>query len=310
MSFSQRYQERWDRASTVRSRPRRRPSGAAGEGDFFPCVRQPLAIHPDVADLGETARTFALVQSAYKYMNDVALTETEVINRTAIRIANGRVAAALSDEVRQIALTVVVDEAYHALVARDFITAVRQSTGIQPLPLPPETELSLAIEALHGELDPALHDDFDVVAICIAENTLTREIVELSRDSELATPFLEALQDHLADEAMHAAFFQRVLATHWQALSDERRAALAAVLPAFVAHYLNVEIQRGFDASILRALGLAEPQVLQIVEDLHGGFRLTPRHPMLASILAMFERVGVFALGPARGAFQASGLLA
>ncbi len=272
-------------------------------------MRQPLATHPDIADLGEAARSFALVQSAYKYMNDVALTETEVINRTAIRIANGRVASALPAEVRQIALTVVVDEAYHALVARDFIAAVHRSTGIEPLPLPSETELSLAIEQVHGELDPALHDDFDVVAICIAENTLTKEIVELSRDSELATPFLEALQDHLADEAMHAAFFQRVLATHWQALTDERRAALAAVLPSFVTHYLNVEIQRGFDASILRALGLDETKVQSVVDDLHGGFRLTPRHPMLASILAMFERVGVFALGPARDAFRASGLL-
>ena len=293
----------------MRSRPRRRPQGDAADGDYFPVIRQPLTIHPDVIDLGENARTFALVQSSYKYMNDVALTETEVINHTAIRIANGRVAAILPSDVRQVALTVVIDEAYHALVARDFIVAVNESTGISPLPLPDQTELSLAIEAAHDELDVALHDDFDVIAICIAENTLTKEIVDLSRDSNLATPFVEALSDHLADEAMHAGFFRRLLAMHWESLTETTRDSLATVLPRFVGRYLNVSIQRTFDASILCALDVAPDRVEAILEDIYGGFTLSARHPMVVSIVALLDKAGVLSHSPTRSAFQAHRLL-
>jgi len=311
VSFSQRYKSRWDGAATVRCGPRPLPDLANESGDYFPELRQPLAMHPDVAALGPNARRFALVQSAYKYMNDVALTETEVVSRTATAIANGRVAANLPQDFRQIALTVVVDEAYHALVARDFIAAVEAATAIASLPLPDCTELSQAIELAHAKLAPAMHDDFDVMALCIAENTLTKEIVDLScAGSELAKSFSQVLKDHLADEVRHAAFFQRVLAQHWQDLPTDRRDALAAVLPDFLLRYLNVETQRGFDASILAALEVAPAAAATIVEDLHGGFALGPRHPMLRAIVAMLDRVGILAYGPVRTALGDRGLIA
>lgn len=311
VSFSHRYKERWDRAATVRCAQRPAPEAATENGDYFPELRQPLAIHPDVVALGAEARRFALVQSAYKYMNDVALTETEVVSRTAIAIANGRVAANLPMEFRQVALTVVVDESYHALVARDFIAAVEKATAIASLPLPSSTELSQAIDLAHGLLDPALHDDFDVMALCIAENTLTKEIVDLScAGGDLAQSFARVLKEHLADEAMHAAFFQRVLAQHWQDLPASRRDALAAVLPDFLLRYLSIGTQRRFDAAILAALGVAPAAAEKIVEDLHGGFVLGPRHPMLRGIVSMFERAGILAHPPVRTALGGRGLIA
>jgi len=309
IGFIERYQDRWDRRATVRSRPRRRPRGEAASGDYYPVMRQPLTIHPEVTALGEQARTFALVQSVYKYMNDVALTETEVVSAAAIGIANGRLGPGLSEEMRQIALTVVVDEAYHALVARDFIIAVQASTGIVPLPPPADTELSRALSATLAELPVALHNDFRLLAVCIAENTLTQEIVELSREGELATAFVEALADHLADEAQHAVYFQKVLAAAWAELDEARRRPLGQALPDFIGRYLNIEIQSAYDAAILRALGLSQSRIEPLLQEIHGGFVLGPSHPMVANILRLLERTGVQGHEPTRRALIAHSLL-
>jgi hypothetical protein len=308
--FLETYQDRWDRRSTIRSRPRRDPAGDAGRGDFYPIVRQPIAIHPEVAELGRDTIARILVQSSYKYMNDVALTETEVVNRTAIRIANGRLAFDFPDIVRQIALTVVVDEAYHALVAREFIRHVEQRTGIAPISLPNETELSRAITATKSVLTPALHDDFDVIAICIAENTLTQEIVDLSAETNLATPFVEALSDHLADEAQHAAFFQGVLDLYWNGIPESHRRELGSALPAFIRAYLNVTLQRGFDTDVLTALGVPAGRVTRIVGDTHDDFDLGPQHPMLANILTLLDKAKVFTHAPTRDVFVAQSWIA
>lgn len=308
--FLETYQDRWDRRSTIRSRPRRDPAGDAGLGDYYPIVRQPIAIHPEVTGLGGEAIAHILVQSSYKYMNDVALTETEVVNRTAIRIANGRLAFDFPDIVRQIALTVVVDEAYHALVAREFIRHVELRTGIAPVALPTETELSRAITATKSVLVPELHDDFDVIAICIAENTLTQEIVDLSGESNLATPFVEALSDHLADEAQHAAFFQGVLDLYWNGIPESHRRALGAALPPFIRAYLNVALQRSFDADVLSALGVPADRVTRIVDDTHDDFGLGPQHPMLANILTLLDKARVFTHAPTRDAFAAQSWIA
>lgn len=304
------YRDIWDRRATIRSRPRRWPVGTADAGDFYPPMRQPLVIHPDVAALGAEATSFVLIQSSYKYMNDIAVTETEIINRTALAIANDRYPGRFSKTVRQGALTVVIDEAYHALVARDYIDAVQRNTGVPPLALPTETELSRAIAATKAELPTAWHDDFDVVAVCIAENTLTHEIVDLSRQAGLASAFTDALSDHLADEARHATFFRKVLDLQWRSIDEDRRTNLGGALPAFLAAYLNVNVQRSFDATVLRALSVPEGRAASILAEIHDCFTLGPHHPMLANILALLRKVGVLDHAPTRTAFASRSLIA
>jgi hypothetical protein len=273
-------------------------------------MRQPLVIHPDVAALGTEATNFVLIQSSYKYMNDIAVIETEIINRTALAIANDRYPGRFSTQVRQGALTVVIDEAYHALVARDYIDAVQRNTGVPPLALPTETELSHAIAAAKAQLPTAWHEDFDIVAVCIAENTLTHEIVDLSRQTGLASAFTDALSDHLADEARHATFFRKVLDLQWRSIEEDRRAALGSLLPAFLSAYLNVGVHRSFDETVLRALSVPEGKAASILAEVHDCFTLAPQHPMLANILALLRKVGVLDHAPTRTAFASRSLIA
>ena len=303
------YRARWDKKAMVRTTPLRMLPELQGDGHHYPLFRQPLCVHPAVIARGEQVVERILLQSCYKYMEDIALTETEVVCRITTAIANGRSRYDFAREVRQVALTVVTDEAYHAYVARDFLDQLAQITGTAPIEHPRDTELSVALEATLRRLPPELHREFEFLAVAIAENTLTREIVDLRADPKLDQAFQIALSDHLGDEAQHAGFFQLFLGLFWRQLEPERRAIVGRALPEFLRGYLGVGIQQHFDAAVLRSVGFAEHEAAQIVEDCHDGYELGPCHPMLVNILRLLNAAGILADGPTRAAFVDARLL-
>ncbi len=78
-------------------------------------------------------RDYALVQSLYKFINDVVIFETEIVDRTARSIAKDHFTIRFPFACRYDAMTVVVDEDYHALVAMDFMQQTIALTGIEPI---------------------------------------------------------------------------------------------------------------------------------------------------------------------------------
>lgn len=303
------YMERWERKATVRSLQRRILPEVRENAYYFPQYRQPLSVHPLVQAKGEDMVRAVLLQSCYKYMEDIALTETEVVCRISTRIANGRMPYDFDPTVARVALTVMTDESYHAHVARDFTQQLAEITETPPIVHPRETELSVALEATQRHLPAELHEDFDLLAVAIAENTLTREIVDLRRDPQLDEAFMIALSDHLSDEAQHSGFFQHFLAELWPQLPEERRTMLGRALPGFLVGYLGVAVQRRFDAAMLTQLGLAPREVATIVDDSHDGFEIGPAHPMLQNVVRLLKSAGILDHQETRSAFVSSGLL-
>src|SRR6056297_2995018 len=112
-------QTQWEGRATVRARPRRLLPDS--NGYFFPKSRQPLCFHPLIQTLGSDAIDFILIQSAYKFMWDIAQIETNIVNEVAEKIANNRYPIPFPESLTFSALTVLVDESYHAYVARDFM---------------------------------------------------------------------------------------------------------------------------------------------------------------------------------------------
>lgn len=83
-------QEKWERRATVRSRPRITYDKTA-TGYYYPISRAPLAIHPSVISKGEKAREFLLIQSLYKYSNDIASIETRVVNEVILKAISDKI---------------------------------------------------------------------------------------------------------------------------------------------------------------------------------------------------------------------------
>ena len=294
-NFVDEYLAKWDRYASVRSHPRKKFSLEGGNAPryFFPPSKQLILLHPLVLALGEEVKQFILIQSFYKYSNDIEMTETEVVNPMATLIANDRLPISFDFKTRKIATSILTDESYHALVASDSTSQVKELSKIEPIALPVQTELSIAIKSIKKQMAPAYHLLFELVAVCIAENTLTKDLVFMQNDKEVNTVFQSIIKEHLLDEARHSIYFLHILKEAWRMMDDGSRFALTEIIPTFLSLYLGNTLQKKFDIKLLGSLNFTKAEAYQIVHDTHDGFQLTKNHPMIKNLLILFDRAGL-----------------
>ena len=199
------FAERWDRSATIRSRPRLIIEDDANA--YYPPDRQPLTQHPVIASLPDETHEFVLLQSLYKYLNDIIIFETELVNRTAQAIARDTFAFSFPPALRLDALSVVIDEDYHAYVAMDYMQQVEAMTGIAPIALPEGIELSHAISASMEKLPADYRHGMELLGIAIAENTVTAEVAAFAARKDLKRSVKLLMSDHLSDEGRHSRFW-------------------------------------------------------------------------------------------------------
>ncbi len=293
MEFPQ--QLNWESKAIVRTKPRL-VFEENQTGYFYPISRQPLALHPLVEDLGADALHYLLVQSLYKYANDIAIIETRVVNQTILTALNDELVYQFSPEQKLDLYTITVDEAYHAYVSFDAMLQIQTHTGIQPLVLPKTIEIELAIQAIKEKLPARYHGEFEFIAICLAENTLTKEIVTMLDQEETHPFFQQLIYEHLSDESRHSGIFFHLLKRFWVNLSDDYQSNITAVLPEFLMLYLGNVVQTEFDKRVLLQLGLTEYEAEEVIDDTYGHFRVTSNHPMLKNILIVLQKAGVVSL--------------
>ncbi|WP_462401569.1 diiron oxygenase [Pseudomonas sp. Marseille-QA0332] len=278
------FADTWEARATIRTRPRR-----LVEDDqrlIYPLSRQPLVLGETFQRECPELRDFVLVQSLYKFINDVVIFETEIVDRTARRIAKDRFAIRFPFACRYDAMTVVVDEDYHALVAMDFLQQTIALTGIEPLELPGEIELSRAIPAALEQVPPHLRDALELVCVGIAENTLTDDVAAFARDDSVKPSVKGLMTDHLLDEGRHSSFWARLTRIYWQAAPEDERQAIAQVLPMFLAQYLTSDIQQDFDSRLVDALPVATPVRQALREEVRAmAYPINHQHPLLGNIL-------------------------
>ncbi|MGY2375053.1 diiron oxygenase [Pseudomonas sp. SDO524_S393] len=279
----------WEHRATVRTRPRR-----LLENDdklIYPLCRQPLVLCATFLEHCPQWRDFVLLQSFYKFLNDVVIFETEIVDRTARNIAKNRFLPAFPLACRYDAMTVVVDEDYHALVALDFLKQTVAMTGIQPLELPGHIELNRALPAAQALVPAHLRDAVELLGVAIAENTVTHEVAAFSKDTHVKSSIRGLMADHLFDEGRHALFWTRLVRLYWQAASPDDRDSIASVLPTFLAQYLTNDLQQRFDRHLIEHLDLST----HLREALHAevtalAFPITRQHPLMSNIITFLQR--------------------
>jgi hypothetical protein len=308
--FLLQYRGRWNDRALVRNKRPKPDVSNAGPEDFFPIGRQPLMSHPQVMELSEDVHRIVLIQSSYKYMNDIAMTEMDPVIESSMRIASDGFSFRFPAIHKSIALTIAVDESYHALVARDYMEDVEKVTGLKPLPMPEGTDLRRAAAGAKALLPYQLRDGFDIITVSIAENTLTREIIELLRTQPDQSPFGVTVREHLSDEAQHCGFFLRLLRFYWRSLSNADRDALGEHLVPFVRAYLSTNTEEAFARSILGSIGFSREEASGIIADVYGGFKLGTWHPMLASITDLLRGAEILNHESVRHSFAEAGWLA
>jgi hypothetical protein len=282
----------WENRATVRTKPKL-IFDPSQKGYFFPRSHQPLSVHPFVEELGEDAIAYLLTQSFYKYVNDIAIIETRVVNQTILNVIHNTLDIEFTYEQKINLHTVMIDEAYHAYVVYDAMQQIQHQTGVKSLSLPSTIEIEYAINTIKHKLEPSYHSMFELIAVCLAENTLTKEIITMVDAEETHPFFQELISDHLADESRHAGIFFHVLHFIWARLSDAYRYNIGGVLPEFLNLYLSNKVQIAFDRNVLLHLGITSIKVDEAITDVYGDFQLTAHHPKLKNILTILQKAGV-----------------
>lgn len=283
------FAEQWERHATIRTRPRR-----LLEQDnrlIYPLSRQPLAVSAVLQRECPEQRDFVLLQTLYKFINDIVIFETEIVDKTARSIAKGRFPLAFPLPCRYDAMTVVVDEDYHALVAMDFLQQTIAATGIEPIPMPAEIELSRAIPAAIAQAPARLQAAVELICVAIAENTVTNDVAAFAKDETVKPAVKGLMADHLADEGRHSAFWTELTRLYWATAPDQDREAIARQLPIFIEHYLTNAIQQRFDTQLIEALPVAPAVTAALKQEVAGlAFPIGPQHPLVLNIIRFFRR--------------------
>ena len=284
----QSFADAWESRATIRTRPRR-----VLENDhklIYPLSRQPLVLSETFLRECPEQRDFALVQTLYKFIHDVVIFETEIVDKTARSIAKNRFAVAFPFACRYDAMTVVVDEDYHALVAMDFMQQTVAMTGITPIELPDEIELSRAIPAAVALAPEHLRSAVELICVAIAENTVTGDVAAFAKDDTVKQSIKGLMADHLLDEGRHSGFWSRMVRIYWHTASEADRQCIAHILPVFIGHYLTNEIQKSFDFRLIESLHISEAARSALKREVSGlAFPINRHHPLVTNIVRFFR---------------------
>ncbi|WP_095190363.1 diiron oxygenase [Pseudomonas sp. Irchel 3E19] len=284
----QSFADAWESRATIRTRPRRVLEN--DERLIYPLSRQPLVLSETFLRECPEQRDFALVQTLYKFINDVVIFETEIVDKTARSIAKNRFAVTFPFACRYDAMTVVVDEDYHALVAMDFMQQTVAMTGIAPIELPDEIELSRAIPVAVALAPEHLRSAVELICVAIAENTVTGDVAAFARDDTVKPSIKGLMADHLLDEGRHSSFWARMVRIYWHTANDADRETIAQILPVFIGHYLTNDIQKTFDLRLIDALPVSEATRRSLRDEVAGlAFPINRHHPLVGNIIKFFH---------------------
>jgi amino acid adenylation domain-containing protein len=298
--------EQWEKKSSIRNRPQR-VLGNKEAQYFFPALEQALCFHPRIIALGDDAKRFILIQSAYVFMKTIFINETEVISNITNKIISGESNINFSRETQQNLLLIIIDESYHAYVANDFILQVSSLTAIEPLRFARSSGLSYALDEIRKTVPQEYKIIFEIIAACIAENSITKELISIARDPLVDPLFYELNDDHIVDEARHGKIFTELLYDLWQEISPAARDIVGPVLPAFIKKYLSRDIAIQNDKIILSKLQLRPDEIDNIIHDTHPNYynnNSLHLNPIVKNITALLQKSGLLKHEGTARAFQ------
>ncbi len=295
--FSSIYSQSWYKGASVRgSNPI--VLNTHSTYPLFPEELQPICGHPLITEFKKFGKEYMLTQMCYKYLQEICITETEVVNPICLNIAYGKVPVSLSEEIKADAFSIIVDEAFHSYVARSFMLQVQKHSGIVALDLPRENEVTKAIKKINAMIPSNMQADFELVATCISENVFTEEIIDVSRMKNVNESFHQLMLDHARDEGRHAGYFAKVMEAYWNQAEEYKKKFFVKVIPQFIEYCLDGIHDRSFLIRLLQEYGLDESKINSLLAVNHNEVTLANKQARIDNIVRFLKRSTVLNYTP------------
>lgn len=286
------YQKIWESRSSIRTRPRKFIDFNK-EGYFFPQNKQPLFLHQAVLDLNSTIKQEILLHSLYKYLNDIINLEISLINSVCNKIIFNDLPVQYSDEIKLYANTIIIDEYYHVYVARDMLLQLNKHFSHLKKFNYNLSDAYNAVLIIKQKLEIKYHDIFEIIAVCIFETTLIRELVEFFNSDDVHPSIKHYVNDHMNDEVKHYGFFYNLLCYTWSNLSNDYRDNIGKFLPDFIKLYLNITSEKKFNLDLLSYIFNDQNKAEAIIGELYIGFDINPEIPIVKNVLNVIRKSGL-----------------
>ncbi len=299
----------WYEKATVRYTPRIIVPDYTTDALIYPTALSIISEHPLVVARGKEIRSFILTQSAYRFLYGVGLLETKFVIQCSLDLVHDRIFP-VDDVQRLQALTVIIDEGYHAHVALDYIVQMRAKSGIAPLSVPQTNRKLDATARVYATLPPELRMDFQLLAVTLAENVLTNEIATMGREKELTKSYITLMTDHVMDEGRHSNYFSDLMRKRWAQLDATVQSTFGTLLPAFLDDFLGIDPHRTFEREMLDACGFPSGDVRRILDDTqetYSGNHATLSTRTKARLFRLAKTFGILDREDVRDAFAACG---
>lgn len=300
------YQERWEARSSVRSRPRKFIDFNKS-GYFFPQDKQPLLLHPSVQQLGEETKQKILLRSFYKYLNDIINLEINLISSTCNKIIYNELLVKYCEDVKLNACTVLIDEYYHVYVAKDMLLQLTNHFPCLEKFAYPISDASHAVAEIKALLDVKFHDIFEILAVSIFETTLVRELVEFFNSEDVHPSIKYYVNDHMNDESRHYNYFFDLLCYTWSELPASYQFEIGQHMAKFIKRYLHIQSDKEYYHEILLHCFQESNKASSIIEEIYKGFDITPEIPIVKNVIAVMRKSGMLDNDAVRKSFESIG---
>jgi|TARA_R110002126_G_C10469531_1_gene500971 hypothetical protein len=305
---AQKYQAKWESRSSVRTRPRK-PIDFSLSGDFFPMDKQVLFLLPEVCALDDKKQAILLL-SFIKYLHDIIQLETHFIYSACHSMMHKDLPIVYADVIKRNVSTIIVDEYYHVYIAYDLLSQLREEHPHLPHIDSHFSDATHAMEIIKQALPQKYHDVFEILAVCIFETTLIRELVTYF-DSETIHPSIKYyINDHMNDEARHFGFFRELLCYTWANIPEDYRQSIGSKLGEFVTLYLNVKADIEHNTCVLSWVLEDSEKAKTLVEKLYHGFKISPDLPIVKNVLKVLTQSDVLSHEAVQRSFVSYGLIA
>lgn len=278
--FSQRYLGEWDKRASVRSKERTRLKSEHLSKSLYLYPLKPFLTHPIVQELGEDQLRKYSFRAAADMLQLVSNFETQLVTDQCCKLANHEIGIFLPDSVKQVALTVGVDEVYHAFTANEFLIDLKNLTGISPSSIDlndllndsphPFNPLDISeFDYFKNNLPNELQRIGETVLLCIMENSFTEELFGITKGADLSNPFEAYVREHVIDETRHMNFFRNLLKHIWTSIDEGKKNILGSVIVSYfdTFHNLNSDSFKQFSELELRKFGLDKTLAAQVYSD-------------------------------------------
>jgi hypothetical protein len=297
------YQFIWETRSSIRSRPRKiidfnKP------GYFFSENKQPLLLNEELKRLLHNKKEEVLLQTFKKYLYDIINLEIKLISSVCHSILYTNLIIPFNDITKLHVHTILIDEYYHVYVAQDMLLQINNQFPYLASLHYPESDAQIAVKKIKKSLTPKYRKIFEILAVCIFETTLVRELVEFFNNEDLNPSIRCYVNDHMNDESRHFSFFFDLMCDIWQRLPDDYQMSIGNQLANFIHFYLNIQSDKQFYSELLYQSTKDKAYSHKMVEELYVGFEITPNIPIVKNVLNVLTKSGLLSHRAVQSGFK------